>query len=171
MRITNLFRLGIILSITLLLTAFGFSLRNNSHWPPAFHTVNLDMPSLNTNFSSRIEQLIRGMNSTITQHDTNAYSIVIQNIQFYHNQPPITTSNQAITFTFTFAVTLSIKDPKLKTLYGPILLTTTQPMIVNSNQIYSNTAESIVRPMLEQRMVSLIYDHLTSETLAAKLSH
>lgn len=154
----------------LLLCACGFHLRNNHNWPPQFAVVNLQMPSLNTSFAEKVEQLILGMQSTVTENDPKAYTIDLSNIQLYHDKPAITTSKQAITFNYTFIITLTVYDPQHKAIYGPINLATTQPIIVNSDQIYSNTAEQIVKPMLEQRMVSLIYDHLTSESLHNVLS-
>lgn len=163
-------RTSIICLLAMLLCACGFHLRNNHNWPPQFAVVNLQMPSLNTQFASKVQQLILSMQSSLAEGKADVYTIDLSNIQLYHDKPAITTSKQAITFNYTFITTLTVFDPKHSPVYGPLNLATTQPIIVNSDQIYSNTAEQIVRPMLEQRMISLLYDHLTSVDLHKALT-
>ncbi len=163
-------KICVLVLLCVTLSACGFQPRSSKNWPPQFHCVSLDMPSLNTTFATDIKQLIKSMHSTLVPLGAAPYSIKLDNIQFFHDQPPITTSNQPITFTYTFNIHLAVINAKNKAIYGPVFLSVSQPMIVNSDQIYSNTAASIVKPMLERRMVSLVYDHLTSEDLQHRLT-
>lgn len=162
----------LVITASLLLLGCGYKFRNPSELPASFHHVYIQTDYPYNSLVTQLKQLFKAMridNANSAKHAH--YTFEILDNHYEHDNPNITTSNQAITLTFRLIVRFQIKGRHNKVLFGPRTLIATRDVILNANQLFTNNISPVVKQQLDRRMTDLIFDQLISQQAHIALGH
>jgi len=153
----------LLLILSFCISACGFQLRSANNMPPELRVLYLDINNNYSPFNIKLENMLRSLNIklTTTPEEAPITLQIIQN-QIHHNTPDISTGNSAITYTYTMTFTFTLLNKAGKALIRPQVLHTSERLLMNVNQIYSNSADTAIKQQLQREMLMKIYNILSS---------
>lgn len=161
----------LVAATAMMLVGCGYQFRNPGELPAQFKQVTITSSQPYSQLVTSLKQLFKAMG--ISSHDAKhtQYTFDIIDTHYEHDNPNITTSNQAITLTFRLITRFQIKNRSGKVLFGPKTLVATRDVILNANQLFTNNISPVVKQQLSRRMTNLIFDQLISQQAHLALGH
>ncbi len=156
-------RLTVIASLAVLLLGCGIQLRSPNELPAGLHSMYLQTSDPYSNLSNLLNRMFAALDVKMTKSPAkSSYIFEVIGSTFDHDNPAITTSNQAITLTYRLVLVFQVKQGG-KVVFGPRSLTATREVILNANQLFMNNVNPLVKQQLDRRMTDLVFDQLISE--------
>ncbi|MDF1761631.1 MAG: hypothetical protein P1U40_13950 [Coxiellaceae bacterium] len=156
-------RVTVIAGLAVLLISCGIQLRSPDELPAGLRSMYMQTPDPYSNLSNLLNRMFAALDIKMTKSPTKAgYIFEVIGSTFDHDNPAITTSNQAITLTYRLVLVFQIKQGG-KVVFGPRSLTATREVILNANQLFMNNVNPLVKQQLDRRMTDLVFDQLISE--------
>jgi LPS-assembly lipoprotein len=167
-KITSLISLSF---LCLLLSACGFHLRSQRSLPAQLHNVYFSSKNSSIALNSDITSLLKSLNVTLAPNASKApITLLVSNYRYAHRQPSITTSNQAITFTYSLSINYQLLKSDQTPITASRTLSVSYDQMMNANQIYLNNNAPTVERRLQKEIVNILYDQLISQRLKDTLS-
>lgn len=161
----------LLISLTTLM-ACGFQPRSGRALPPQLKLLYLKQNPGHPRLNQSIQQLFQALGIRLVDQPQKApYIFEITQASFEHDQPSITTSNQAITYTYTLKFHYQITDSAGHILWGPQRITASRQVIMNANQIYTNNLSPFIKGQLEHEVTTLLFNQLISQQMKTALNH
>ncbi|MDF1655283.1 MAG: hypothetical protein P1U34_09245 [Coxiellaceae bacterium] len=155
-------RLTVIASLSLLLIGCGIHFRSPDELPAGLRSMYLQTSDPYSNLSNLLTRMFAALDIKMLKNSAKAdYVFEVIGTTFDHDNPAITTSNQAITLTYRLLLIFQIKRDG-KVVFGPRQLTATREVILNANQLFMNNVSPLVKQQLDRRMTDLVFDQLIS---------
>lgn len=135
--------------------------RNPEDVPPQLRVMSLVSDNVDSRFNMQLVNLLRSMkiasppDAPLVLH---AYAYSLQ-----HNNPGVSSTNVAITYTYSIAITLRVTDPQGKTIVPPHTILASRDITINVNQIFTINSTSVFQEELQREAINLIYYWLTSD--------
>jgi outer membrane lipopolysaccharide assembly protein LptE/RlpB len=152
--------IGLLVINLWLCSSCGFHARSAEDLPKELNTIALRMPNIDSGFQEDITRLFHSLHVKI---DSNApVALDISEFNFSHIDPELTTTAQAVTYTYNMTLTFSlIKNNKIvvssKTLHA------SRSIIMNVNQVYTSSTVSLAKHELEREIINTLYYQLISQ--------
>ncbi|MDF1796805.1 MAG: hypothetical protein P1U63_09740 [Coxiellaceae bacterium] len=156
-------RLIVIASLSIIIAGCGIHFRSPDELPAGLRSMYLQTSDPYSNLSNLLNRMFAALDIKMAKSPDKAdYIFEVIGTTFDHDNPAITTSNQAITLTYRLLLIFQIKQGG-KVVFGPRSLTATREVILNANQLFMNNVSPLVKQQLDRRMTDLVFDQLISE--------
>lgn len=168
----RLIRFMLLILLSLCCSACYWHLRNPGETPPQLRVLYLNAETVDSHFKVQLQNLLESM--AITQVKTRQaapYTLHAFAYSLQHDNPPVSSTNVAITYTYTLSVTVSIEDATGLIIVPAHTIVTTRQITVNVNQIFTINSTSVFQQELQREAINLIYYWLTSDQTRTLLSH
>ncbi len=153
----------IIMVLALSLAGCGFRPRSAAAIPAQLHHVYLSTKNPYSAFATQLKAMLRSLKITLAASEHNApYTIEISHYKFSQNQPHITTTSLAVTFTYSIQLEISILNHG-KIIVGPKSLGASRSIVQNASQVYTPGTATLAKQELRRDLISQIYYFLVSE--------
>ena len=159
----------IICLATLLLCACGFHLRNHQALPHNLQQLNVQVEKNHNVLRYEVKQSLRALGVTLS-HQPARYTLEITDIQFTHDNPSITSTTNATTYNYNLSLRFSLRKGKNHTIIAPKQISANEPLLLGSGQIYNETATNNVKQRLQDQLVSLLLEQLSTDELKRKMA-
>ncbi len=150
-----------LLSLSILATGCYWHVRNPEDVPPRLRVMSLASDNVDSRFNMQLVNLMRSM-KIVSPPDAplvlHAYAYSLQ-----HNNPGVSSTNVAITYTYSIAITLRITDPQGKVIVPAHTILASRDITINVNQIFTVNSTSVFQEELQREAINLIYYWLTSD--------
>lgn len=157
--------------IAFLVSGCGFHMRTLQQLPAPLHRIYLTSNNSNLVLNSEVQSQLAGLGVVFVNQASKApVTLELSNYQFTHDQPSITTSNQAITYTYTLSINYELRSASNKILLPSRKISIASQQIMNANQIYTNSAGPLIQQRLQKQIADLLYDQLTDKQTAVALA-
>lgn len=161
-----------VLFLTLCCTGCYWRLRNPSEVPPQLKVCYLDAKNLDNHFNLQLLNLLESMKiSLVKAPQMAALTLRVYDYHLKHNTPPASSTNIAITYTYTLTVAASITDSHGRVVVPPHIFTTSRDVTVNTSQLFAINSTTIFEQELQRETITLIYYWMTSDKTHKLLSH
>lgn len=150
--------------LTCLLASCGFTPRSRQELPAQISSLYVKSPHPEGQATQAILQLFRSLAIPLKNTPSEAaYTLAISQIKFSHDQPSITTSNQALTYSYRLQLSYQLLNKKNQTVVPLKTLNASRQVIMNANQIYTNNVGPFIHQQLIHEMTTLLFDQLISQ--------
>jgi LPS-assembly lipoprotein len=147
-------------------TACYWHLRNPDEVPPQLKVLYLDANTVESHFHVQLLDLLQSMKIHLVKSPQESkFTLHAYDYSLEHDNPPVSSTNVAITYTYTLRVTVSITDAHGKIIVPAHLIIATRQVTVNTNQIFTINATSVFQQELQREATNLIYYWLTSDQI------
>lgn len=145
-------------------TACNWHLRNPNETPAQLRVLYLDADTVESHFHVQLLNLLQSMRIHLVNAPQSAPFILrAYNYSLQHDNPPVSSTNIAITYTYTLTITVSITDASGKVIVPARTIVTSRAVTVNTTQIFTINATSVFQQELQREAINLIYYWLTSD--------
>ncbi len=155
------FVLIIFMVLSVFISGCFWHVRNPEDVPPQLRVMSLISDNVDSRFNMQLVNLLRSMKITSPPNAPlvlHAYAYSLQ-----HNNPGVSSTNVAITYTYSIAITLRITDSQGKTIVPPHTILASRDITINVNQIFTINSTNIFQEELQREAINLIYYWLTSD--------
>lgn len=153
----------LLISLSLFCSGCGWQLRNAHEVPAQIKSLYLDNETYDSHFNAALLALLSSMQVHLAAQPSAApFTLVVTRYTFSHTNPAISTTNVAITYTYTMSVTLAITDAKGKVLVPAKQITASRDITVNTNQIFTINSTTLFKEELQRDIINIVYYWLTS---------
>lgn len=161
----------VLINLSLLTGGCYWHLRNANEIPPQLKVIYLDAEYLENRFDAQLLDLLRALRITLAPKPQAApYTLHVFDYSLQHNNPVVSSTNVAITYVYTLAVTVSITGANGRIIVPPHQIRATRSIIVNTNQIFTVNSTSVFEQDLQREGINLIYYWLTSAQIRKRLN-
>ncbi len=161
----------VLINLSLLTSGCYWHLRNANELPPQLKVIYLDAEYLESRFDVQLLDLLRALRITLAPKPQAApYTLHVFDYSLQHNNPVVSSTNVAITYVYTLAVTVSITGANGRIVVPPHQIRATRSIIVNTNQIFTVNSTSVFEQDLQREGINLIYYWLTSAQIRKRLN-
>jgi len=156
--------------ISLVLSGCGFHLRSAAKVPAQLHTLYLKTPSPYSPLVTQLKATLKSFGIRLVKnHCKAAYTLNLKKIHFSQSNPAITTTNLAVSFTYSLTVNIQITTANNKAVTPLQTLYATRSISQNPSQVYTPGAATLARQELRRDIISQIYYALISKNTDRKL--
>ena len=146
-------------------------LRNPSETPPQLKVLYLNAETVDSHFKVQLQNLLESMRITqVKNRQAAPYTLHAFAYSLAHDNPPVASTNVAITYTYTLSVTVSVENAAGVVIVPAHTIVTTREITVNVNQIFTINSTSVFQQDLQREAINLIYYWLTSDQTRKLLS-
>ena len=161
----------VLITLSLLTTGCYWHLRNANEIPPQLKVIYLDAEYLESRFDVQLLDLLRALRITLVQKPQAApYTLHVFDYSLQHNNAVVSSTNVAITYVYTLAVSVSITGPNGQIIVPPHQIRASRSVTVNTNQIFTVNSTSVFQQDLQREGINLIYYWLTSAQIRNRLN-
>lgn len=163
-----------ILTLPLLLSSCGFSLRSSFDLPPALKTLYFESIYPYNSTSQTIRSTLQRSDVHLVDLPEQApFSLHILEEHFTTTQSTVGSSQQMRDYTATYHITYSIKNKQDRTLIGPKTISAQRTITVTANELLENSNKSLdaKQKMIQEittRMMHQLESYQTKAILNAK---
>ena len=154
----------VVISLAISLFGCGFHLRSPQELPANLTNLYLQIDNPYSNLAALLKRMFESLDIKVSKSPKHAkYVFQVITHRFEHDNPAITTSNQAVTLTYRLIVNFQIKTAGGKVVFGPRMLVASREVILNANQLFTNNVNPLVKQQLNRLMTNLIFNQLISD--------
>ncbi len=157
--------MGVIFFALIACTNQSWHLRNAAAVPPQLKLIYLDPGNANSRFTTELIHQLKSMQISLAAHPQNAPLILrVYQYSFQHNNPAISTTNVAITYTYTLSLMIEIIDNANQVIVPPHMVSTSRDITVTTNQIFTINSSTLFQQELQMDGINMIYYWLTNDS-------
>jgi hypothetical protein len=161
-----------IILICILCSGCGFRMRSVSSFPQPLHSAYFSVEKRYSLLSIAMNQLFHSTNVCSSKSEMQSrFTVALSNDFFTHSEPDIVDTTLPTYIDYSQSALISIIDNANHQVIASKSFTTTQSLTLNTNQIYTNTGENLIRDQITHQMISLIYYWLSSTQVKTALQH
>jgi outer membrane lipopolysaccharide assembly protein LptE/RlpB len=148
---------------SILTSACYWHLRNPGDVPPQLKVMSLDLDNVDPRFKLQLVNLMRSMEIISPPPSQAPLILHAYAYSLQHNNPGVSSTNVAITYSYVLMITLSVTDNTGKIIVPPHVITASRDITINVNQIFTINSTSVFQEELQREAINLIYYWLTSD--------
>ncbi len=165
-----LMKVLIMIGISLLLSSCGFRLRSATEVPTQLHTLYLKTSSPYSPLVTQLKATLQSLSIKLAKNRCESiYTLNLTGIHFSQSNPAITTTNLAVSITYSLSVNIQITAANNKTVTSIQKLYATRSISQNPSQVYTPGAATLAQQELRRDIISQIYYVLVSKNTYRKL--
>lgn len=157
------------LALALSLSACGFHLRSAADFPPTLHKLVVECDYPYFPFCSQLSAYLRIPSSPT--HIPGAIRVVILHNDLSHSNPPMISSNMAISYVFTLNTVVALKSPKGEIIAGPQTFVSSRVLVLNNNLVLNSSIGASAKADIIRNNINKLYFWLISQNTQRALNH
>jgi LPS-assembly lipoprotein len=163
---------GLILLLMLCCSGCYWHLRNPQEVPPQLKVLYLRAETVDSHFNLHLVNLLRSMKIELAKTPGAApLTLHAYKYRLWHNNPPVSSTNVAITYMYILTVTVSVTDAQGKIVLPPRAISVSRSVTIQTNQIFTINSTSVFQEELQREAINLIYYWLISDRAHRLLAH
>jgi|GEM_PF-4726533 len=152
----------------------GFTMRGYTSFPPQLRTLYFQAENPYAPLESSLKKKLRASGVVVVDNvNTAPFVFNMSTVNFGYSSDSTSTgpSTQARIYHVSLTTTFSIADAKGRTVLGPQIISHTQDLTLNANELFdTSTKVDTVKQKLQQILIAKIFDLLGSQKVAKSLS-
>lgn len=154
------------------LSGCGFKPRRASDIPPQLRTLYFSSVQPFDVFSTQLKGILKALKITLVKKPSEApFSLQITKYSYKHNDVSMTSTTQAVTYSFTLSITAKIVNRAGKTIVGPRVFSSTRSIMLNADQVLDNSIDLPAKQDMDREATTLLYQWLIASTTRQALAH
>ncbi len=155
----------------LFLSSCGFHLRSSGDVSPYLKKLYLSSSEPYSELLSTLKDQLQSLQVNLVKKPHQApITLMINDIQFSHTRPSISDTNMAVDVNYSLVVTAQLQTAQGKVLAGPQRFSSNVDQLLNATQIYTANTAALANQALQQEVLALLLDWLTSPTMKTQLA-
>ncbi len=153
-----------------LLDGCAINIRSAASLPPQLHTLYFEPINPDSHFSVALMRELKSLDVQFTHSAQKApyiLHILSNNWQFSH--PSLLYSGDANQYTYALTVSYQLETNAGQVIYGPQTATISRSRLINTNQLYIEQTNQLMKRELTQEITILIYNQLSSNRVKQAL--